>query len=72
MAEHGNEESAGATERLLQDAAGRAARYLAGLDERAVAPEPAVADLCAQLSAHCGAVTGHWILDRAAPAADID
>ncbi len=41
MVEHRNDEGADATERLLHEAAGRAARYLAGLDERAVAPDPA-------------------------------
>ena len=38
MAEHRDDEGAAATARLLDDAAGRAARYLAELDGRAVAP----------------------------------
>ena len=37
----------------------------------AVAPEPPVAELCRQLTAHCGASTRSWILDRARPAVDL-
>jgi glutamate/tyrosine decarboxylase-like PLP-dependent enzyme len=41
MAEQRDDEGAGGTARLLHDVAGRAAGYLAGLDGRAVAPDPA-------------------------------
>ena len=38
----------------------------------AVAPEPAVDALRAALEEHCAAETQAWILDRAAPSADLD
>ena len=37
-----------------------------------VEPEPAVEELCARLEACCAAATASWILDRGAPAAEID